>query len=310
MAILFYNLFDKPDLWRNAFLEHMPKSDFRVFPDQVGNPDDIEYALVWKPKPGDMAKFKNLKAMFALGAGVDAMIHDPTLPTHIPLVRLVDPAMTRGMSEWVIYWVLHFHRDLNVYGEQRRRNVWLRHPAWLTPDRRVGIIGMGELGQDAARKLKALEFDVAGWSRTPKTIRGIECFSGKDGLAPFLKRTHILVALLPLTKETENIVNARMLAQLPEGAFFLNAARGPHVVDQDLIDALDSGHLAGAALDAFRVEPLPADHPFWRHPKIEITPHSSGPTFYQSASREIALNVKRMMRGKPPLNIVDRARGY
>jgi glyoxylate/hydroxypyruvate reductase A len=199
---------------------------------------------------------------------------------------------------------------MGVYGEQRRRNLWKRYPAWLTPDRRVGMLGMGELGQDAARKLKALEFDVAGWSRTPKTIRGIACFSGKEGLGPFLARTHILVALVPLTKETENIVDAKLLAQLPKGAYFINAARGAHVVDKDLIAALDSGHLAGAALDAFRIEPLPDDHPFWKHPKIEITPHSSGPTFYQSASREIALNVKRMMRGKPPINIVDRTRGY
>ena len=310
MAILFYNLNDDPSLWRDAFMSFMPRADFRVFPDQVGDPGDIEYALVWKPRPGDMARFPNLRAMFVLGAGVDAMIHDSTLPTHIPLVRLVDPAMTRGMTEWVIYWVLHFHRDFQIYGEQRRRNFWKRYPAWLTPDRRIGILGMGELGQDAARKLKALEFDVAGWSRTPKSMRGIECFSGADGLARFLTRTHILVCLLPLTKETEGIVNARMLAALPKGAYVINAARGAHVVDQDLIQALDSGHLAGAALDAFRVEPLPADHLFWRHPKIEITPHSSGPTFYRSASREIALNVKRMMRGKSPLNIVDRARGY
>lgn len=310
MAILFYSFNDDPALWREAIFEFLPKVDFRVFPDSVGDSEDIEYAMVWKPKPGDMAKFPNLRAMFALGAGVEAMVGDASLPKGVPLVRLVDPAMTRGMSEWVIHWVLRYHRDFHTYAEQQRRRVWIRLPACLTPERTVGILGLGELGGDAARKLKALEFDVAGWSRTRKRIKGVACFVGEKELIPFLERSQILVCLLPLTAATEGIVNKRTLAALPKGAFLLNAARGGLVVDDDLIEALDSGHLARAALDVFRVEPLPADHPFWSHPQIDVTPHRSGPTFWRSASREIAHNIRRMMRGLAPKNIVLRRRGY
>lgn len=310
MAILFYSLADDARLWRQAVSEFLPGADVRIFPDSVGDPLDIEYALVWKPKPGDMARFPNLKAMFALGAGVDSMVGDASLPKRVPLVRLVDPAMTRGMSEWVIHWVLHYHRQFHVYAERRRERVWKRDPARLTPERAVGVLGLGELGGDAARKLAALEFDVAGWSRTRKRIKEVASFAGEKKLVPFLERTQILVCLLPLTAATEGIVNRRTLAALPEGAFVLNPARGGLVVERDLIEALDSGHVARAALDVFRVEPLPAGHPFWSHPKIDITPHCSGPTFPQSASREIADNIRRMMRGLAPKNVVARRRGY
>jgi glyoxylate/hydroxypyruvate reductase A len=310
MAILFYSRFDDPKVWREAILEVLPGADFRVHPDSVGDPADIEYAIIWKPEPGALARFPNLKAMFALGAGVDAMVGDRSLPKRVPLVRLVDPAMTRGMSEYVIHWVLRYHRDFHVYAEQARERVWKRFPARPTPERSVGVMGLGELGADAAAKLAALGFDVAGWSRTRKRLKGVACFAGRRELAPFLARSQILVCLLPLTPATEGILDARALARLPKGAFVISAARGGHVVERDLIEALESGHVARAALDAFRTEPLPSDHPFWRHPRIDVTPHCSGPTFPRSASREIAKNIRRMMRGLPPKDIVDRRRGY
>jgi len=312
MALLFSSQSDDPERWREALLAEIPDLDFRVWtPDgkNIGDPAGISLALVWAPKKGALKAFPNLKAVLSLGAGVDHLI-GRDLPDGIPVVRLVDPGLTRGMREYVIYWTLHFHRRFAEYAASTASGVWLQLPQADTRKRRVGIMGLGIMGADAAAHLNALEFDVAGWSRRAKTLDGITCFHGRDGLADFLGRTEILVCLLPLTPETAGIINADTLAQLPRGAVLINAARGAHVVDKDLIRALDDGHLAGATLDVFHTEPLPPDHAFWPHPKINLTPHAASITTPETAAQPVAENVERIRAGQAPEPIVDPDSGY
>ena len=310
MALLFCSTSEDPDLWRTMLRQHLPDLEVRVWPDEVGDPSAIEVAIVWRPPPGALKGIGKPKAIFCLGAGIESMLGDPDLPADVPIVRLVDPTMTAAMSEFVIYWVLHFHRDFHRYADFQRDRVWHRFSQPETARRRVGILGLGELGQDAARKLLALGFPVAGWSRTPKRVDGVECFDGRDGLMQMLSGTNILVCLLPLTAATEGIIDRETLAALPEGAFVVNGARGGHYVETDLIAALDDGHIAGAALDVFAEEPLPADHPFWTHPKVAMTPHMAAFFVPESAGSVVAANIKRVLDGETPENLVDRTRGY
>ncbi|MEX1109713.1 MAG: glyoxylate/hydroxypyruvate reductase A [Dongiaceae bacterium] len=286
-----------------------PARPVRLWPD-TGPEDKVEYALTWRPKPGDLQRYKNLKAIFNLGAGVDALLKDTTLPSNVPLVRLVDEGLTQGMSEYVLMHVLRYHRRAPEFEESQRRSRWepLLYP--LARDRKVGILGLGVLGSDAARKLVALDFDVAGWSRTPKTVDGVKSFHGAEGLNPFLNRSEILVCLLPLTKETTGIVNAKTLAQLPKGAAIINAGRGGHVVQDELLAALDSGHIGYATLDVFTPEPLPNEHPFWTHPRVTLTPHVASLTQPETAAPVVLDGIRRMERGELPANIVDRRLGY
>jgi glyoxylate/hydroxypyruvate reductase A len=286
-----------------------PQRPVKLWPD-TGPVEAVEYALTWRPKPGDMQRYPNLKAIFNLGAGVDALLKDTTLPDNVPLVRLVDEGLTQGMSEYVLMHVLRYHRRGPEFEESQRRSRWdpLLYP--LARDRKVGILGLGVLGSDAARKLVALDFDVAGWSRTPKSVAGVESFHGADGLNPFLNRTEILVCLLPLTKETTGIVNAKTLAQLPKGAAVINAGRGGHVVQDELLAALDSGHIAYATLDVFTPEPLPNEHPFWTHPRVTVTPHVASLTQPETAALVVLEGIRRIERGELPENVVDRRLGY
>ncbi len=312
MALLFSSKCDDAELWRQALTAELADLDFRVWtPDgeTIGDPGGIEFALVWGPKKSALKEFPNLKAIFSLGAGVDHLA-GRDLPGGVPVVRLVDPGLTRGIREYVIYWTLHYHRRFAEYGESAAAGEWRQLPQADTRQRRIGIMGLGVLGADAATHLKALEFDVAGWCRGPKSLDGIECFHGAGGLAAFLGRTEILVCLLPLTAETRGVINAETLAQLPKGAFVINAARGPHVVDEDLIMALDGGHVAAATLDVFHTEPLPADHPFWAHPKINLTPHAASLTTPETAALAVAENIRRIRAGHAPEPIVDPETGY
>lgn len=296
--------------WARALRAEMPDVDFRIAPDGMGRPADIDVALVWKPPQGLLASLPNLKAMINLGAGVDGLLADPTLPPGVPLARLVDPALTSGMTEYVVHGVLHFHRGFPAMGVSQRARQWVPAATPATAARRVGILGFGELGQNAAQHLTKLGFDVAGWSRTDKTVEGVESYAGPDALTPFLRRSDILVCLLPLTPDTQGILNAQTFAALPKGAFVINAARGSHVVEADLLAALESGHVAGAMLDVFQVEPLPEAHPFWTHPAVIITPHIASLTVAKSAAPRVAENINRAMAGKPLLDLVNRNRGY
>ncbi len=310
MIIAFINQKGDPAPWRDVLTEEVPGLDFRVWPDEVGDPAEIDIAVVALPPPGLLKTFPNLKAILSMWAGVESMLRDPDLPRDIPIGRLVDRAMTRDMTHHVVHWVLHYHRDAHHYAEQQRAGKWQSIPYPEATDRRVGILGMGALGGDAARALANLGFTVAGWSANPKSIDGVESFHGTNGLTPFLERTNILVSLLPSTPTTEGLINRTTLAHLPAGAYFINAGRGGAVVDDDLIAALDSGAMARASLDVFRTEPLPADDPFWRHPKVDLTPHVASHTTPRTAGREVAEDIRRVAAGGSPRNLVDLDRGY
>ncbi len=299
----------EPEPWIDAFRLHMPELEVRLWPD-MGDPTDIDYVLAWKQPPGLLQSLPNLKVIFSMGAGVEHVLSDRTLPIGVPLVRMVDPGLTIGMVEFVLLSVLRYHRRLPEHEINQKAHRWQALTPKLPQDQRVGIMGLGELGAACAKSLVALGFDVAGWSRTPKLVAGVKSFHGPEGLAPFLNRTDMVVCLLPLTTETENIINAQTLAVLPRGAYVINAARGRHVEEEDLLAALDSGHIAGATLDVFRHEPLPPDHPFWSHPKVTVIPHCAALTQPKTAARTIADNIRRYLSGQPLLYVVDPARGY
>lgn len=309
MACLFLSQVDDPTAWSDAIKQTLPDLDIRTWPD-TGKVEEIEVALAWRYPPGELLRYPNLKLICSLGAGVDHLMADPQRPKHVPIVRIIDPAMTDGMSEYVLYGVLRFHRDFHQFDAFQRDGVWKKLGPRRARDCRVGILGLGEIGGDAARKVASLGFDVAGWSRSKRTLPGIQTFHGTDGLTSFLKRTHILVCLLPLTPDTAGIINARTLAALPRGAYVINAARGGHIVDADLIAALDSGHIEGALLDVFAPEPLPPDHPFWKHPKVSLTPHVASLTRPATAAAQIADNIKRQREGRTLTGLVDTGRGY
>ena len=309
MTLLFYSNWRNADRWFGALKKELPDLDCREWPDGVGNKKDIEYALVWNPERGLLKSFPNLKAIFSLGAGVDHLMKCD-LPDDVPIVRLVDPALTVGMSEYVLYWVLHFHRRFGDYRRYARKARWKPLPQVIPKRRRVGIMGLGVIGTDAAKKLKALDFDVAGWTRGHKNLSGVPTFDGKEGYRDFLARSEIVVCLLPLTAETQGILNAEAFRRMPKGAVVVNAARGGHVVDDDLIAALDSGHLKAAVLDVFHEEPLPPTHPFWKHPKVTVTPHMASLTVPETAAKSVADNIRRIRKGQPPEPVVDRQRGY
>jgi glyoxylate/hydroxypyruvate reductase A len=310
MALLFASTWDDKDAWRRRLAALDPAIDFRAWPDAVGDPAAIDAALVWKPPAGMLARFPNLRLILSLGMGVDHVFADPALPQGVPICRIVDPDLIDRMSEYGALAVLRHHRDADRYDADQRARRWKPVSGPHASGRRVGILGLGEIGRDLAAKLAVFGFALRGWSRSPRALDGVECFHGRDGFAPFLAGCDVLVCLLPLTAETANILDAAAFARLPEGAFVINSARGGHVVDADLIAAIDRGHLSGAQLDVFRAEPLPPEHPFWAHPRIRITPHNAGITNPDTAAAQIADNYRRLRDGRALLNVVDPAKGY
>ena len=298
-----------PAPWLAGLAAEFPDLEVRLWPD-IGDPSEIDYAFVWKPPAEVFAGLPNLKLIFCLGAGVDALLGLKVLPRDIPLVRMVDPGLAVGMNEFVLMQVLHYHRRMHDYAALQKEARWEPLDQKLPEDRVVGIMGLGNLGSTCAKSLVSLGFDVRGWSRSPKQVEGVRSFAGEGGLGQFLRDIEILVCLLPLTPETAGIIDADLLARLPAGACLINVARGPHLVDADLLAALDSGHLAGATLDVFHQEPLASDHPYWRHPKVIVIPHSSALTQPKTAVRTLAANLRRAVSGQNVENIVDIARGY
>jgi glyoxylate/hydroxypyruvate reductase A len=309
MAILFRSTPAATARWRPLLGELMPEHEVRFWP-EIGDKAAIEYAMVWQPPPGLLASLPNLKLICGLGAGVDHLLRDPELPRHVPIMRLVDPYMTDAMSEYVVLQVLRLHRQDLDYLAQQRANIWEERDQKNAAERPVGILGFGKLGQDAGRKLQALGFPVAGWSRSAKEVAGFATHAGVDGLHAMTARSEILVCLLPLTAETEGILNAGLFARMPHGAGLVNAGRGGHLVEADLIPALDSGQLSGAVLDVTREEPLPAGHPFWRHPRIIVTPHIAAETHPPTAAAIIGDAIRRFAKGLPIANLIDLAQGY
>jgi glyoxylate/hydroxypyruvate reductase A len=309
MVLLYRSQSDAAALWLGELRKFIPDLEMRVFP-EIGDVRDIDAALVWKPQPGLLASLPNLKLIVSLGAGVDHLLADATTPRHVPIARLVDPYMTEAMSEYVLTQVLRIHRQDFAYRAQQRERVWRERPQPNALERRVGVLGLGELGSDAARKLSVLGFEVAGWSRRERRLPGMESFHGADGLIALARRSDILVCLLPLTRETAGLLDARLVAAMPRGGAIVNAARGPHLVEADLLAALESGQLSAAVLDVFAEEPLPKDHPFWSHEKIIVTPHAAAATHAPTAAAGVAENLRRLGDGRPLINLIDAASGY
>jgi glyoxylate/hydroxypyruvate reductase A len=294
--------------WAKLFSEKAPQIPFHCWPD-TGDRAAVRYLAAWLP-PEDIAiQFPNLEIMFSVGAGIDQFDFS-RLPAHIPVVRMVEPGIAAGMVEYVTHAVLGIHRQSQLYAAQQRRQQWQAHRVMPAASRRVGVLGLGMLGQAVLQKLSSFGFPCAGWSRSAHTLDGIECHSGSAGLATFLARTDILICLLPLTDDTRGILNHDLLRQLPTGAALINVGRGGHLVEADLLTALDDGHLSAAVLDVCENEPLKPDHPFWAHPAIVLTPHIASMTQPAGAVDTVLDNIRRHQSGQPLTGLVNRQRGY
>jgi glyoxylate/hydroxypyruvate reductase A len=300
--------------WRERFRRVCPERTVALIPDDPTDPPLVEYAAVWKPKPGALRLFPNLKVIFNLGAGVDAVVADKTLP-DVPLVRVAVDDLTSRMTEYVVMHVLMHHRRQAYYAQSQRNKVWAPKLQWAARDLRVGVMGMGVLGRDAAEVLARIGFDVAGWSSTAKSIPGIQCYAGDAELPAFLARTDVLVCLLPLTPQTREILNRDLFGKLARdgklgGPVTINAGRGGLQNEADMLAALDDGTLLAATLDVFHTEPLPADSRFWSHPKVTLSPHNAADTDADMISVYVAEQIAAFERGEPLVNVVDRGTGY
>ena len=312
MNLMFISNEDRDDTWCECLQAELHDVAFYTWPidSNAINPLDIDYVLAWKPPSSVIKKFPNIKAILSLGAGIDGITCDPELPTDKPIVRLVDDSLSQGMTHFIVYWTIHHHRDMDKYQILEASKTWAQLPQVDAAHRRVGILGLGELGASAGRALASLQFNVAGWSQSEKKIDGVTSYFGDDGLPAFLAHSEILICLLPLTDATTGIVNAKLLSQLPKNSVFINCARGGHVVDDDLLAALDQNHLSKVVLDVFNTEPLPTDHPYWKHPKVTVTPHIAALTAPHSGAKYVAENIRRIERGEVPMNLIDLTKGY
>jgi len=303
-----------PERWKTRFDEIC--RDRRVLPlsEARMDPAAIHYAAVWKPTPGELAAFPNLKVIFNLGAGVDALMADKTLPT-VPLVRVAVDDLTDRMAEYVVLHVLMHHRQELYLRESQRVKRWAPKYQWPAGAISVGLMGLGVLGANAVEVLRRIGFRVAGWSRSERHIDGVECFHGDAGIEPFLRGTDILVCLLPLTAQTRHVLNRSVFEKLnrtsPMGApVLINAGRGGLQNEADLIACLNDGTLGAASLDVFAQEPLPSDSPFWTHPRVVLTPHNAADTDPDEISKYVARQIARYEAGDALENVVDRKRGY
>lgn len=296
----------RPEVWAEALLAALPGADVRVW--QAGDPA-ADYAVVWAPPQQFIDEQAQLKAMFNLGAGVDAIMQ-LRLPPTLQVVRLDDAGMSVQMAEYVCHALIRHFREFETYEREAREGRWVYRKPLERADFPVGIMGMGVLGERVARAVQQFEFPVLGWSRTPKAIDGVRSFAGEARLGDFLVNTRVLVNLLPLTDATRGILNRTTLSALKPGAYLIHIARGGHLVEEDLIPLIDSGHLAGATLDVFQQEPLPSEHPFWRHPKIHVTPHASARTLRRETIAQIAAKIGALQRGEAISGVVEPERGY
>jgi len=307
-TLVFYSQFDSFEEWRALLAPLLP--NVRICQEQdVEDPDQVRYALAWKPPKGFFARYRNLQLLVNLGAGVDSLVGRDDLPS-IPITRVSDPDMGRMMASYVLFAVLRYARDIPAFERAQRERRWhYLHPR-LLQSLRVGVLGLGELGAYAAAELVRQGFDVRGWSRSAKQLDGVTCFNGLESLDSFIAGSDILVVMLPLTTETRGLLNAERLALLPAGSCFINVSRGAVVDQQALTEALASGRIAEATLDVFDREPLPPEDPLWGLDNVLITPHLASVAIPGSAARQIADNIERLERGEPVLHRVDPARGY
>lgn len=295
-----------PEPWVAGLQNAFPQAE--VFAWAPGAPL-ADHAIVWAPPQQFIDEQNGLKTLFNIGAGVDALLQ-LRLPHNLKVVRLDDAGMSVQMAEYVCHAVIRHFREFDAYDTDTQAGKWSFRKPRSRADFAVGVMGLGVLGERVAKALQVFEFPVLGYSRSPKDLPGIRSFSGGQGLSDFLQSTRVLVNLMPLTIETENMLNHSSLSQLQRGGYVINVARGKHLVEEDLITLIDSGHLAGATLDVFRTEPLPADNPLWAHPQITVTPHTSARTLREESIAQIVGKIKALQRGEPINGVVDPQRGY
>jgi glyoxylate/hydroxypyruvate reductase A len=299
---------ETPEIWADRFRTELPDHRILIAPPEAGTP--VAYVAVGKPPPGLIASLTGLELVLSLNAGIEPLLAPGVSAPSIPIVRMVDDGLTEGMVDWVLAQVLAWHRNLFAYAESQNAGLWAPRPERLARERVVTVLGAGALGRPVAGMLRAFGFRVRVWSRTLRIIEGVDAFAGAEGFAPALDGADVLINVLPLTAETEDLLDARAFDRLAPGALVINAGRGATVVDEDLFAALDLGRLSGAALDVFRQEPLPDAHPFWRHPGVRLSPHVAAPTHPFTAVAVMAETVRRWERGEALDHLVDRARGY
>jgi len=295
-------------VWARLFAEKAPQYEFRLWPD-TGDPMQVRFLATWEPPPDLASAYPNLQVLFSTGAGID-QFELADLPPDLPVVRMVEPGIVEGMVEYVSFAVLGLHRDMPAYQRHQRAAQWKPMPVLPSSRRRVGVLGLGSLGQAVLDKLRSFGFDCAGWSRSRRELDGVQCFAGDEELPAFLARADILVCLLPLTRATRGLLNAKLFAQLACGVGLVHVGRGPQLVAADLLAALERGQIGHAVIDVCDPEPLPPGHAFWQHPRIWLTPHVASMTRPETAVQVVLDNLRRFERGEPMLGQVDRARGY
>jgi glyoxylate/hydroxypyruvate reductase A len=307
-TLLFYSPIDDPEPYRAGLEAALPEADFYAFPNMPA-PEKVTVALVWRPPVGFFAPFVNLRLVVNLGAGVDSLVHRDDLP-DVPIARLTDPGMVALMTSYVTFAVLRYARDIDKMEAAQREKAWRYIAPRSLLEIKVGVLGLGELGASAAQALAGFGLDVTGWSRTAKDIPGVRCLHGIETLDRVMAEVEILAVMLPLTTHTRGLITGARLRTMQPGAKLINAARGSIVDELALIAALQDGHIGGATLDVFEIEPLPVDSPVWAMPNVLVTPHLASIPVPAAASKVIAENVRRIRRGETPLHLADPARGY
>ncbi|MYN05957.1 2-hydroxyacid dehydrogenase [Pseudoduganella aquatica] len=310
MRILLHRADGQTEPWIKDFARHLPGAEVVVWQGEQTAPP-CDYAITWAPPEAMLRDLAEVKAVFLTGAGADGILKfDAALPRNVPIVRLGDAGMGVQMAEYVTHAVLRYYRRFDEYEAQARAGQWSPLPQYNREDFAVGVLGMGVLGKRVLEALKEFGFPLRAWSRSAKTMEGVQCFHGEEGLDTFLRGARVAVCLLPLTPDTANILNRTNMSKLPQGAYLINVARGAHVAEPDLLTLVKSGHIAAATLDVFRNEPLPVQHPFWQEPRITITPHISALTLRRESVQQIAGKIRQMERGEPVADVINREHGY
>jgi len=310
MRILLHRADGRTEPWLKDFSKYLPEAEFEIW--HAGEKSQpCDYAVVWSPPEAMLPELAQVKAIFNTGAGVDALLrYGDAIPRDIPIIRLGDAGMGLQMAEYVTHAVLRYFRRFDDYERQARAGIWAALPPYNREDFAIGVLGLGALGMRVIEALAPFGFPLRGWSRTEKRIDGVQCYQGLDGLDTFLRGSRVLVCMLPLTPETNNLIDRSNLGKLPAGAYVINVARGAHIAEPELLSLIKSGHIAAATLDVFRNEPLPAQHPFWQEPRITITPHISALTLRRESVQQIADKIRSFESGQPVADIVDRNLGY